>query len=173
VSLAFLDYTPDRRAQARSLAVSPHGIGTDGFGSYPPVVNALWRGHIDYAQIIKEYTSPSPDDQGRYSPATCKVTDIHVLNGEPVPDLISTSYVERQNLTMRMGMRRYTRLTNGFSKKVENLTYAVSLHYMHYNFAGPHQPLTKAARRPTTTTAMAAGVATYPWSTAQIAALLD
>ncbi len=147
-------------------------LSTDGFGSYPPVVDALWRGNIDYAQIIKEYRDPSPEDQRRYSPATCKVTDINVLNGEPDPAHISTSYVERQNLTMRMGMRRFTRLTNGFSKKVENLTYAISLHYMHYNFARPHQTLTKKAGQQTTP-AMAAGVAAYPWSATQIAALLD
>ena len=85
---------------------------------------------------------------------------------------MSTSYVERQNLTMRMGMRRFTRLTNAFSKKVENHAAAVSLHFMHYNFARPHQTLTKEAGRPTTP-AMAAGLARYPWSVTQIAALLD
>lgn len=95
-----------------------------------------------------------------------------MLAGNPDPKHISTSYVECQNLTMRMGMRRYTRLTNGFSKKVENLAHAVSLHYMHYNFARPHQTLTKKAGAQTTP-AMAAGVAQYPWSATQIAALLD
>jgi hypothetical protein len=95
-----------------------------------------------------------------------------VLNGSPDPEHISTSYVERQNLTMRMGMRRFTRLTNGFSKKVENLTHAVSMHYMHYNFCRPHQTLTKKAGKPTTP-AMAAGVAQYPWSIHQLVGLLD
>jgi hypothetical protein len=85
---------------------------------------------------------------------------------------ISTSYVERQNLTMRMGMRRFTRLTNGFSKKIENLTYAVSMHYMHYNFCRPHATLIKRFGTPTTP-AMAAGVATYPWSVHQLVGLLD
>jgi hypothetical protein len=80
--------------------------------------------------------------------------------------------VERQNLTMRMGMRRFTRLTNGFSKKVENLAHAVSLHYMHYNFARPHQTLTKRFGKPTTP-AMAAGVADHVWSIWEIAGLLD
>ena len=125
-----------RDLRSRLLPAQRIQLTTDGFGSYPPVVDALWRGHIDYAQIIKEYTSPTPEEQRRYSPPTCKVTDIHILNGDPDPDLISTSYVERQNLTMRMGMRRFTRLTNGFSKKVENLAHAVSLHYMHYNSQG-------------------------------------
>lgn len=143
-------------------------LSTDGFGSYPPVVDALWRGNIDYAQIVKEYDSPGEDESRKYSPArNCRVTDINVLNGTPDPDHISTSYVERQNLTMRMGMRRFTRLTNGFSKKVENLTHAVSLHYMHYNFARKHQSLKGQ------TPAMAAGVADYPWSVTQIAQLLD
>ncbi len=90
----------------------------------------------------------------------------------PTPTRISTSYVERQNLTMRMGMRRFTRLTNGFSKKVENLAHAVSLHYMHYNFARPHQTLTKQYGRPTTP-AMAAGVADHVWSVWEIAELLS
>lgn len=147
-------------------------LTTDGFGSYLPVVDALWRGNIDYAQIIKEYSQPAVEDQRRYSPATCKVTDIKVMMGDPDAKHISTSYVERQNLTMRMGMRRFTRLTNGFSKKVENLTHAVSLHYMHYNFCRPHATLTKKFGKPTTP-AMAAGVATFSWSVHQLVGLLD
>jgi hypothetical protein len=86
--------------------------------------------------------------------------------GSPYAAKVSTSYVERQNLTMRMGMRRFTRLTNGFSKKVENLAHAVSLHYMHYNFGRTHQTLE-------CTPAMAAGVADHKWSLKEIAALLD
>ena len=81
--------------------------------------------------------------------------------------------MERQNLTMRMGMRRFTRLTNGFTKKVENLAHAVSLHYMHYNFARPHKTLTKATNGYPTTPAMAAGVADHVWTLTEIAALLD
>lgn len=147
-------------------------LSTDGFGSYPPVVDALWRGNIDYAQIIKEYSDPTREEQRKYSPAKgCKVTDINVLNGDPDPAHISTSYVERQNLTMRMGMRRFTRLTNGFSKKVENLAHAVSLHYMHYNFGRVHQSLTVDGQK--RTPAMAAGIADHPWSLTQIAGLLD
>jgi hypothetical protein len=94
------------------------------------------------------------------------------VTGDPDPGLISTSYVERQNLTMRMGMRRFTRLTNGFSKKVENHAHAVSLHFMHYNFARPHKTLTKRYGTPTTP-AMAAGVAEHVWSVWEIAGLLD
>jgi IS1 family transposase len=148
---------------------------TDGFGSYPPVVDALWRGNIDYAQIIKEYRE-DPEGARRYSPATCKVTDINVMNGDPDRKHISTSYVERQNLTTRMGMRRFTRLTNGFSKKVENLAHAVSLHYMHYNFCRVHQSLTITrpdGKRVKRTPAMAAGVADHPWSVYELVGLLD
>src|SRR5207237_10064045 len=89
------------------------------------------------------------------------------------PALISTSYVERQNLTMRMSMRRFTRLTNAFSKKVENLAAAVSLHFMYYNFARPHQTLTKARKGYPTTPAMAAGIADHVWTLEEIAGLLD
>jgi hypothetical protein len=90
------------------------------------------------------------------------------ITGQSIRSLVSTSYVERQNLSMRMGMRRFTRLTNGFSKKVENLAHAVSLHYMHYNFARPHKTLTKAAHGYPTTPAMAAGAADHVWSLADI-----
>ena len=96
-----------------------------------------------------------------------------MLNGDPDPDHISTSYVERQNLTMRIGMRRFTRLTNGFSKKVENLAHAVSLHYMTYNFARPHQTLNVTETGQKRTPAMAAGVADRVWSRTGIAGLLD
>lgn len=95
-----------------------------------------------------------------------------MIAGDPDPKYISTSYVERQNLTRRMGMRRFTRLTNGFSKKVENLTHAISLHYMHYNFARPHQTLAKKAGT-ATTPAMAAGVSSRVWSLTDLAGLLD
>jgi hypothetical protein len=89
------------------------------------------------------------------------------MAGKPDPKRISTSYVERQNLTMRMSMRRFTRLTNGFSKKIENLDAAVSLHFMHYNFARKHKSLDSR------TPAMAAGVTDHVWSIGEIVALLD
>ena len=92
---------------------------------------------VDWAQIHKNYASAG--EPGKYSPAVCTGIRTRVLKGDPDPARISTSYVERQNLTMRMGMRRFTRLTNGFSRKVENLSHAVSLHFMHYNFARPHK----------------------------------
>ncbi|HTB49848.1 MAG TPA: IS1 family transposase, partial [Solirubrobacteraceae bacterium] len=91
---------------------------------------------------------------------------VKIRLGDPDAERISTSYVERQNLTMRMGMRRFTRLTNGFSKKIENVAHAVSLHYMHYNFGRIHQTLG-------VTPAMAAGVTDHKWSLHEIAGLLD
>lgn len=112
-------------------------------------------------------------DERRYSPAVCTGIDKRVIVSDPVDAKISTSYVERQNLTMRMGVRRFTRLTHGFSKKVENLAHAVSLHYFHYNFARPHTTLTKAAGGYPTTPAMAAGVADHVWTLTEIAGLLD
>jgi hypothetical protein len=98
-------------------------------------------------------------------------TSRQVQVGEPDMARVSTSYVERQNLTMRMGMRRFTRLSNGFSKKVENLAHAVSLHFLYYNFARPHRSLRDGRKK--ITPAMAAGVARHPWSLTQIAGLLD
>lgn len=147
-------------------------LTTDGFGSYPPVVDSLWRNGIDYAVIVKKYGNADVEEARRYSPAVCTGIDIHEICGTPDMEKVSTSYVERQNLTMRMGMRRFTRLTNGFSKKVENHAHAVSLHFMHYNFGRPHKTLTKKFGKPTTP-AMAAGVARFPWSVTQIAQLLD
>jgi IS1 family transposase len=148
-------------------------LTTDGFGSYPPVVDSLWRNSIDYAQVIKEYKSPVAEEARRYSPSTCTSIQKEVVAGNPDLTKASNSYVERQNLTMRMGMRRFTRLTNAFSKKVENHAHAISLHFMHYNFCRPHQTLTKAAGGKKTTPAMAAEITKYPWSLTQLAELLD
>jgi IS1 family transposase len=146
-------------------------ITTDGLQSYLQVIEPLFGAdRVDFAQLVKMYENV--DDERRYSPAHCSGIDKRTITGRPDPALISTSYVERQNLTMRMGMRRFTRLTNAFSKKVENHAAAVSLHFMHYNFGRPHQTLTKRYGRKTTP-AMAAGIARSPWSTSQIAQLLD
>jgi hypothetical protein len=129
---------------------------------------------IDWAMLHKIYAA----DRGevRYSPPVCTGTKVRVMKGDPDPAKISTSYVERQNLTMRMGMRRFTRLTNAFSKKVENLAHAVSLHYMHYNFARVHQSLAVTnddGSRTQRTPAMAAGVTDHVWTLTDIAGLLD
>jgi hypothetical protein len=124
--------------------------------------------------LHKIYAAPGDvDNERRYSPAVCTGIDVRRVRGNPDLSKASTSYVERQNLTMRMGMRRFTRLTNAFSKKVENLAHAVSLHYMNYNFARPHQTLTKAAGGKKVTPAMAAGVEHRVWTHRDIASLLD
>src|SRR5258708_14662964 len=102
-------------------------------------------GDIDYAMLVKEFGSAPKPENTRYSPAPGKSITIKKVAGAPDPAHISTSYVERQNLTIRMGMRRFTRLTNAFSRKLKNLTAAVSLHFMYYNFGQPHQTLTKQA----------------------------
>jgi len=144
-------------------------LSTDGHSMYESAVSQAFGGNVDWAQIQKTYAS-DPAQGGKYSPAVCTGTKRRVLKGNPDADRISTSYVERQNLTMRMGMRRFTRLTNGFSRKIENLAHSVSLHFMHYNFARPHKALKERYPR---TPAMAAGVADHVWSLEEIAALLD
>ncbi|MFY9580131.1 MAG: hypothetical protein WAQ33_12485 [Gaiellaceae bacterium] len=143
-------------------------ITTDGLAAYREAISSAFDGTADHAQLHKVY-GLDPKLRGserRYSPPMVTSTQVTVVSGDPDPGEISTSYVERQNLTMRMGMRRFTRLTNGFSKKVENLAHAVSLHYLHYNFGRVHQTL-KA------TPAQAAGVADKRWTHADIAGLLD
>lgn len=150
-------------------------ISTDGLSVYGRVIEPLFGAdRVDFAQIHKTYgtTSDPTQPERTYSPAECTGIDVKVVTGKPDPERISTSYVERQNLTIRMGMRRFTRLTNAFSKKVENHAHAVSLHFLHYNFARPHQTLTRKFGCPTTP-AMAAGKAEHVWSTIEIAQLLD
>ncbi len=152
-------------------------LTTDGLSHYLTVVDGVWADTIDFAQLIKVYGGGAQDTpEHKYSPAVCTGTDIRIRTGDPDPERISTSYVERQNLTMRMGMRRFTRLTNAFSKKVENLAHAVSLHFMYYNFCRVHESLTITdanGKRMKRTPAMAAGIASYPWSLTQLAGLLD
>lgn len=138
-------------------------LTTDGYVMYVNAVRGAFKNDIDYAMLHKIYASPA--ESGRYSPATCIGTERRTVVGDPDPDHISTSYVERQNLTMRMSMRRFTRLTNAFSKKVENLTAAVSLHFMHYNFCRVHKSLG-------TTPAVAAGIADHVWTIQELVTLL-
>ena len=149
-------------------------LSTNGWGSYLAAVEDEFGADIDYAQIIKKCGNEGGGQttEARYSPAVCTGIEIRELQGNPDRDHISTSYVERQNLTMRMGMRRFPRLTNAFSKKVENLEAAVSLRFMHYNVARPNQSLKKGNGYPTTP-AMAAGVADHVWSIEEIVGLLD
>jgi IS1 family transposase len=163
-------FLADLKSRLRNAGIQ---LTTDGLGHYLRVVDGLWADNIDLAMLHKIYGgAPADTPERKYSPAVCTGIDIKIIAGDPDPDRISTSYVERQNLTMRMRMRRFTRLTNAFSKKVENHTAAVSLHFMHYNFGRVHQTLTKRYGKKTTP-AMAAGVARHPWSYSQIAGLLD
>jgi IS1 family transposase len=145
-------------------------LSTDGNKIYESTVGPAFNQQVDWAVIQKTYATPEVAEQRKYSPAEHTGTVVRVLKGDPDPSRISTSYVERQNLTMRMGMRRFTRLTNAFSKRVENLAHAVSLHFFFYNFARPHQSLKSPYAR---TPAMAAGLTDHIWTVEEIAALLD
>jgi len=158
----------------RSRLASRVQLSSDGHKMYMVAVPDTFGDDIDYAQVVKKYgRKPADPENHRYSPAGCVTVTLNKVSGSPDPAHISTSYVERQNLTIRMSMRRFTRLTNGFSRKVENLAAAVSLHFMFYNFARPHTTLSKAANHVPTTPAMAAGVADHVWALTEIAALLD
>jgi IS1 family transposase len=140
-------------------------ITTDGHRPYLEAVEGAFGAEVDYAMLQKIY-GPSPEGQRRYSPAECIGIQERVIEGNPDPAHISTSYVERQNLTMRMSIRRFTRLTNAFSKKLENHAHAVALHYMHYNFCRIHKTLR-------VTPAMAARVSDRLWEVGDIVDVLE
>jgi IS1 family transposase len=140
-------------------------LTSDGHKAYLEAVEGAFGCDVDYAQLVKMY-GPTITAPGRYSPAECTGAKKVRVTGSPDPQEVSTSYVERQNLTMRMHMRRFTRLTNAFSKKVENHAYAVALHMMYYNFVRIHKTLR-------VTPAMAAGVSDRLWEIGDIAALVD
>jgi IS1 family transposase len=140
-------------------------LTSDGLPAYLSAVEEAFESEIDYAQLVKVYGA-AREGAVRYSPAQFLTSRSEVIRGNPDPKHISTSYVERQNLTMRMSMRRFTRLTNGFSKKAENHAHAVALHYLHYNFARIHKTLR-------VTPAMEAGLANHVWSLEEIVGLLD
>lgn len=140
---------------------------TDGLRWYRIAAEHVFGIDVDYATLEKHYGNPAGySGTARYSPPTLSGTRKEVIKGSPDPKYISTSFVERQNLTMRMSMRRFTRLTNAFSKKLENHIAAIALHFMHYNFARIHKTLR-------VTPAMAAGLAAHPWTIEEIVGLLD
>lgn len=144
-------------------------LSTDGHKMYLEAVEYVYGSEIDYAQLVKRYKQ-DPEPERRYSPAKCIGAEKQIIQGNPDTKLISTSYVERQNLTMRMSMRRFTRLTNAFSKKIQNLEYAVALHFMYYNFARPHKSLANPYPQ---TPAMAAGIENHIWAVEDIVRLTD
>lgn len=137
-------------------------LTTDGFKAYLEAVESAFGCEIDYAMLVKLYGSTQ--EETRYSPAVCLGSRREAITGNPDRKHISTSFVERQNLTMRMQMRRFTRLTNGFSKKIENHIAAIALHYVHYNFVRIHQTLR-------VTPAMEAGIMASPMSIRDIVEL--
>src|SRR2546425_4890067 len=144
-------------------------LTTDGHKVYLEAVEGAFGSNIDYAMLIKMYEGDSGKQapaERRYSPAVCTGSREQVITGNPDPDYISTSFVERSNLTMRMSMLRFTRLTNAFSKKADNLKAAVALHFMHYNFARIHQTLR-------VTPAMEAGNSEHVWSSQESGPLLQ
>jgi IS1 family transposase len=148
-------------------------LTTDGLAWYRPAVeNAFgWNG-VDYAMLVKSYAATATK-AGMYSPGECTGAEPVPIMGNPDDKHISTSFVERQNLTMRTGMRRFTRLTNAFTKKMENHAHSVALHFMYYNFCRSHQTLTKAKKGVHCTPAMAAGVTDQVWKVEEIIALLS
>lgn len=139
-------------------------LTTDGLKAYLTAVKGAFGNEIDYAMLVKLYGT-SAEAEKRYSPAECVGCKTRRIKGDPDPRYISTSYIERQNLTMRMQMRRFTRLTNAFSKKIENHVASIALHYMHYNFCRIHQTLR-------ITPAMAAGVTDHVWEIRDLLQLL-
>ena len=157
--MAFLaDLAPRLRSRVQ--------ITTDGHRPYIDAVEQAFSRDADYAMPIKTYGIDP--NEGRFSPPKVLAEETRIIAGNPDPSKISTSYVERQNLTMSMGMRRFTRLTNTFSKKVENHAAMVGPHFTYYNFGRVHSSLGKL-----TTPAMAAGISDHVWTCDEIAALLD
>ncbi len=140
-------------------------VTTDGHKAYLEAVEGAFGMNVDFAQLVKLY-GEAPEAEKRYSPAQCIGCRKTYVSGDPDPAHVSTSFVERANLTMRMSVRRFTRLTNAFSKKVLNLEAAVALHFMYYNFGRVHQTLRA-------TPAMEAGIADHVWTLAEIVALLE
>lgn len=141
-------------------------LTSDGHKAYLEAVEGAFGADIDYAMLVKLYGAAPETAKGRYSPAECIGARKMPVEGNPDPKHISTSYAERHNLTMRMSMRRFTRLTNAFSKRVENHIHALSIYFMHYNFVRIHQSLQVSP-------AMAAGVSKTLWSLMDIARMVE
>lgn len=141
-------------------------LTTDGHRVYAEAVEGAFGADIDYAMLVKLYGTSGENPESRYSPATCIGCRTGTLSGSPDPKFIGTSFVERSNLSMRMGMRRFTRLTNGFSKKFENHAHQVALYFFHYNFVRVHKTLR-------VTPAMEAGLTDHVWTLEELCSLLS
>jgi IS1 family transposase len=141
-------------------------ITTDGLKAYALAVEGAFGMDVDYAMLIKLYGAPSDRPDTRYSPAQCIGIRTGILSGSPDPQHISTSYVERMNLNIRMGLRRFTRLTNAFSKKFENHCHAAAIYFAYYNFCRVHQTLR-------VTPAMEAGITDHIWTLSELVGLLE
>src|ERR1041385_2534643 len=141
-------------------------LTTDGHRAYLSAVEDAFGCEVDYAMLQKIYGAPQDTPETRYSPAVCMGARKAIITGNPDHNHVSTSFAERQNLTMRMSMRRFTRLTNGFSKKLENHEHALALYFMYYNFCRIHQTLR-------VTPAMEAGISDHVWSVEEIVRLID
>ena len=157
-AIAFMDDLRGRLANRVQLT-------TDGHKAYLEAVEGAFGGDVDYAMLVKLY-GEAPEAEKRYSPATCIGTRKRRIEGSPDPKAVSTSYVERQNLTMRMRMRRFTRLTNAFSKKFENHMHMVALYTLWYNFIRIHKTLR-------VTPAMAAGLSETVWDMDGLVRIMD
>jgi IS1 family transposase len=158
-AMAFMDDLASRLARRVQIT-------SDGHSAYLQAVEGAFGADVDYAMLVKLYGTAPESAKGRYSPAECIGARKTRIEGNPDPKHVSTSYAERQNLTQRMLNRRFTRLTNAFSKKVENHEHSVALHFMYYNFVRIHRTLK-------VTPAMAAGVTDRLWEINDIVALLE
>ena len=148
-------------SELRRRTIGRYQITTDSFGAYRTAVGLAFNWQVDYGQLVKSYRSNGHQKREGYSPSQFVDLSTKTIFGNPDPKKISTSYVERSNLSMRMGLRRLTRLTNAYSKKRDNLWAALALYFAWYNFGRIHQTLGK-------TPAMAAGITDHPWTLAEI-----
>lgn len=160
------EYALEFMDDLRSRLANRVQLTTDGHKAYLEAVEGAFGADVDYAQLIKIYGASPDSTKGRYSPADCTGIKKRRVEGNPDIDDVSTSYVERQNLTMRMSMRRFTRLTNAFSKKLENHIHALALYFVFYNFTRIHKTLKMSP-------AMAAGITDTLWSLEDVVAKID